>query len=97
MKLRWQELDTNSQLRFKEVLHLDFLVANTSDVKHWTMGSSSVAYAEPLLHLWAFQHDDARDWLRDFLRTDDQYVNLDQLLVRVANCRNRNELQVDDF
>eukprot|EP00972_Heterocapsa_arctica_P077266 11397064-Heterocapsa_arctica.AAC.1 len=25
VKLRWQELDTNSQIRFKDVLNLDFL------------------------------------------------------------------------
>eukprot|EP00972_Heterocapsa_arctica_P013294 1952903-Heterocapsa_arctica.AAC.1 len=31
VKLRWQELDTNAQIRFKDVLNLDFLVANTSD------------------------------------------------------------------
>eukprot|EP00972_Heterocapsa_arctica_P097119 14329114-Heterocapsa_arctica.AAC.1 len=87
VKLRWQELDTNSQIRFKLVLNLDFLVANTSDVKHWTMGSANVAYQTPLDHLWAFTHDEARDWLRDFLRVDGQHENLDTLLKRVAVCR----------
>eukprot|EP00972_Heterocapsa_arctica_P016311 2407218-Heterocapsa_arctica.AAC.2 len=87
VKLRWQELATTAQIRFKGVLGLEFLIANTSDVNHWRMGSQSIPYGNIPSpdKRFAFNPEEARDWFRDLLRQG-RPSNLDGFLRRVAVC-----------
>eukprot|EP00972_Heterocapsa_arctica_P032128 4733987-Heterocapsa_arctica.AAC.1 len=58
------------------------------------MGSSTIPYPTPLPQWWEFDPEDARDWLRDLLRSDAP-LTLHALLKKVVVCRNKGVQALD--